>query len=100
MTIIWSEKAGETFQRNIDYLKDNWTQNEVDKFIARVFQYLDILSSEPFIARRTFKTKYTHIGLIIPHISVVYRVKPRKNTLEIVTFIDNRQSLKKNRRFL
>lgn len=100
MTIIWSQKAGETFQRNIDYLKDNWTQNEVDKFVARVFQYIEILSTEPFIARRTYKTKDTYIGVIIPHISIVYRVKPRKSLLEIVTFIDNRQSLKKNRRFL
>ncbi len=100
MTIVWSQKAGETFQRNIDYLKENWTQTEVDKFIARVFQYLDILGAEPFIARRTYKTKNTYIGVIIPHISVVYRIKPRKGLLELVTFIDNRQSLKKNRRFL
>jgi plasmid stabilization system protein ParE len=100
MTIIWSQKAGETFQRNIDYLKDNWTQAEVDKFISRVFQYLKVLSNEPFIARKTYKTKNTYIGVIIPHISVVYRVKPKKSVLEIVTFIDNRQSLKKNRSFL
>lgn len=25
-----------------------------------------------------YKTKYTYIGIIIPHISVVYRVKPRR----------------------
>jgi plasmid stabilization system protein ParE len=100
MKIVWSPKAGETFQRNINYLKDNWTQTEVDKFIARVFQYLDILGVEPFIARKTYKTKNTYIGVIIPHISVVYRIKPRKGVLEVVTFIDNRQSMKKNNRFL
>lgn len=100
MTIVWSEKAGETFQRNIDYLKLHWTQTEVDKFIARVFQYLDLLSNEPFIARKTYKTKNTYIGVIIPHISVVYRVRPKKDLLELVTFIDNRQSRKKNKRFL
>ena len=100
MTIIWSQKAGETFQRNIDYLRNNWTQTEVDNFVAKVFQYLDILRAEPFIARRTYKTKNTYIGVIIPHISVIYRIKPKKGLLELVTFIDNRQSLKKNRRFL
>lgn len=100
MTIVWSKKAGETFQRNIDYLLENWPPIESEKFIARVFQYLDTLSKAPFIARKTYKTKHTYIGAIIPHISVVYRLKPRKRTLEIVTFIDNRQSLKKNRRYL
>ena len=100
MDIIWSKKAGETFQKNIDYLKENWTEVEVKKFITRVFSYLETLSEEPLISRKTYKTKNTHIGVIIPHISVVYRIKPKTNTLEIVTFIDNRQSSKKKKRFL
>ena len=29
MTIVWSQKAGETFQRNIDCLKENWPEIEV-----------------------------------------------------------------------
>ncbi|MCS3733377.1 plasmid stabilization system protein ParE [Mucilaginibacter dorajii] len=41
MTIIWSEKAGETFQKNVEYLLANWSENESKKFIERVFQYLD-----------------------------------------------------------
>jgi plasmid stabilization system protein ParE len=100
MTIIWSEKAGETFQKNIDYLLENWPEAESKKFIERVFQYLDTLANEPFIARKTYKTKHTYIGVIIPQISVIYRVKPRSKIIELVTFIDNRQSLKKNRRLL
>ncbi len=100
MNIIWSKRAGETFKKNIDYLKENWTEIEVKKFITRVFTYLETLSKEPFISRKTYKTKNTHIGIIIPHISVVYRIKPKIKTLEIVTFIDNRQSGKKKKRFL
>lgn len=100
MTIIWSKKAGETFQKNIDYLKENWTDVEVKKFTLRVFKYLDTLAQEPLISRKTYKTKNTHIGSIIPHISVVYRIKPNKDILEIVTFIDNKQSKKKRKSFL
>jgi len=100
MDIIWSKKAGETFQRNIDYLKENWTDVEVKKFITRVFAYLETLSEEPLISRKTYKTKNTHIGFIIPHLSVVYRIKPKAEILEIVTFIDNRQSSKKKKGFL
>jgi len=33
MRIIWSEKAGETFQNNIDYLREHWTEKETQKFI-------------------------------------------------------------------
>lgn len=100
MRIIWSEKAGETFQKNIDYLKEHWTEKETQKFVNRVFQYLDILGDSPFIGRKTNKSKYTYIGLIIPHISVVYRMQPNSETIELITFIDNRRSLKKNRKYL
>lgn len=100
MDIIWSKKAGETFKKNIDYLKENWTETEVRKFVIRVFSYLETLSEKPFTSRKTYKTKNTHIGIIIPHISVVYRIKPKSGTLEIVTFIDNRQSGKKKKRLL
>ena len=68
MTIIWSDKAGETFQKNIDYLLENWPEIESTKFVERVFQYLDTLANEPFIARKTYKTKHTYIGFIIPQI--------------------------------
>lgn len=100
MEIVWSKKAGETFQKNIDYLKENWTDVEVKKFVVRVFAYLKTLSEQPLISRKTYKTKNTHIGIIIPQISVVYRIQPRKGILEIVTFIDNRQSSKKKKRLL
>ena len=100
MNIVWSPKAVETLQKNVDYLLENWPEIESRKFLKRVFEYLEVISTSPFIARKTFKTKHTYIGVIIPHISVIYRVKPKSNTLEVVTFIDNRQSLKKNRRQL
>lgn len=100
MEIIWSTKAVETLQKNVDYLKENWPEVESRKFLKRVFKYLETISSIPFIARKTFKTKHTYIGLIVPQISVVYRVKPKSNVLEIITFIDNRQSLNKNRKML
>jgi len=100
MEIIWSKKAVETFEANIDYLKAQWSEKEVRKFTTRVFHYLDLLTQEPFIARKTYKTKHTYIGIIIPHIAVVYRVKPASNLLEVVTFLDNRRSLKKNNALL
>lgn len=100
MRIVWSEKAGETFQKNIDYVREHWTERETQKFINRVFQYLETLESSPFIGRKTNRTKHTYIGLIIPHISVVYRTKPGSDAIELVTFIDNRRSLKKNRKYL
>ena len=65
MTIIWSKKAGDTFQKNIDYLLENWPEIESKKFVARVFEYIDLLAKPPFIARKTYKTKLR--CLPVPH---------------------------------
>ncbi|WP_295655099.1 type II toxin-antitoxin system RelE/ParE family toxin [uncultured Mucilaginibacter sp.] len=100
MKIIWSEKAGETLQKRIDYLKIHWTEKEIRQFTKRVFDYLETLANEPLIARPTYKTKNTHIGVIIKQVSVIYRVKPGKNVIELVAFIDNRQNPKKTKQLL
>jgi hypothetical protein len=44
--------------------------------------------------RKSVKLKHTHIGVIIKQVSVVYRVKPRSNKIELIAFIDNRQNPK------
>jgi len=71
MDIIWSKKAGETFQKNIDYLKENWTEVEVKKFISRVFTYLETLSEQQLISRKTYKTKI-HILVLLSRIHQWY----------------------------
>jgi plasmid stabilization system protein ParE len=98
MIIIWSEKAGETLQERIDYLKKHWSQKEIDAFLERVFEYLETLTQEPLIARKTYKTKNTHIGVIIKQVSIIYRFKPKEKVIELVAFIDNRQSPRKTKR--
>jgi len=45
--------------------------------------------------RASKKKKYTHIGLIIKQVSLVYRMKPKSNVIELIAFIDNRQNPKR-----
>jgi len=45
--------------------------------------------------RKSVKLKYTHIGVIIKQVSLVYRVKPKSKTIELIAFIDNRQNPKR-----
>lgn len=98
MIIIWSEKALETLQERIDYLTEHWSQKEIDAFLKRVFEYLDTLAQEPLIARLSFKTKNTHIAVIIKQVSIIYRIKPKSKEIELVAFIDNRQNPRKTRK--
>jgi hypothetical protein len=70
------------------------TQTEVDKFIARVFQYLDTLGTEPFIARKTFETNNTLLVLLSPIICSLPG-KAEKRCAGIGYIIDNIQILRR-----
>jgi len=95
--IVWTPTAVRTFQRNIDYLEKHWTEREITNFVTLTSDFLNTLSQSPLIFRESYKVKNTRIGLIVKQVSVVYRVKPRKKVIELITFIDNRSDTKKSR---
>jgi len=47
--------------------------------------------------RKSARLNYTHIGVIIKQVSLIYRIKPKSNTIELIAFIDNRQDPKKQK---
>jgi len=90
--IIWTKKAIHTFERRIAYLEEHWTEKEIFNFTSRVNQYLSSLKGQPFMFRKSARLKSTHIGVIIKQVSLIYRVKPKSNIIELIAFIDNRQN--------
>lgn len=95
--IIWTKKAIYTFGLRIDYLEKNWTEKEIFNFTARVNEYLSTLTSQPLMFRRSTRLKHTHIGVIIKQVSLIYRIKPKTNAIELIAFIDNRQNPKRQK---
>ena len=93
--IIWTQKAIKTFSQRISYLQENWTEKEIFNFTERVNEYLVTLKTQPLMFRKSTRLKHTHIGVIIKQVSLIYRIKPKSNTIELIAFIDNRQNPKK-----
>jgi plasmid stabilization system protein ParE len=92
LEIIWTKKAIETFGKRIAYLEEHWTEKEIFNFTERVNEYLALLATQPLMFRKSIKLKHTHIGVIIKQVSLIYRVKPKTNIIELIAFIDNRQN--------
>jgi len=90
--IIWTKRAIRTFGKRIAYLEEHWTEKEILKFTARVNEYLNSLQHQPLMFRKSARLKHTHIGVIIKQVSLVYRVKPKSHSIELIAFIDNRQN--------
>ena len=45
--------------------------------------------------RTSSRLKHTHIDVIIKQVSLVYRFRPKTETIELIAFIDNRQNPRK-----
>jgi plasmid stabilization system protein ParE len=93
--IIWTKRAIETFGKRIAYLQEHWTDKEIFNFTNRVNEYLSSLQNQPMMFRKSARLRHTHIGVIIKQVSLVYRVKPKSKTIELIAFIDNRQNPKR-----
>ena len=93
--VIWTKRAIKTFGKRIAYLEEHWTEREIFNFTTRVNEYLSLLQSQPLKFRRSARLKHTHIGVIIKQVSLVYRIRPKSNTIELIAFIDNRQNPKR-----
>jgi len=89
--IVWTKKAVKTFSNRIVYLEENWTQKEIFNFTARVNKYLESLQNHPLMFRKSTKINDTNIGVIIKQVSLVYRVRPKSQKIELIAFVDNRQ---------
>ncbi len=95
--IVWTKKAVQTFGKRIAYLQEHWTEKEIFNFTARVNEYLETLQTQPLMFRKSARIKHTHIGVIIKQVSLVYRIKPKTQRIELIAFIDNRQNPRKNK---
>jgi plasmid stabilization system protein ParE len=93
--IIWTKRAVQTFGKRIAYLEEHWTEKEIFNFTSRVNEYLESLQSQPLMFRKSARLRHTHIGVIIKEVSLIYRVKAKGRTIELVAFIDNRQNPKR-----
>ncbi|HEY8927821.1 MAG TPA: hypothetical protein VIM55_01425 [Mucilaginibacter sp.] len=87
-----------TFEDRIAYLNIHWTQKEIDSFTQRALEYLDILKVQPLIGKKG-KIKGVRIGLLMKEVSLIYRVKPIKMEIELLSFVDNRQDPRRIKKY-
>jgi plasmid stabilization system protein ParE len=91
-TIAWSSLAIETYISNIEYLETEWTEKEVEKFIAAVKRKLHLLSSNLYLGALTNKRKNVRKSVIHRRVILFFRLKPSKNEIELIRFWTTRQN--------
>ena len=91
--IVWTERAINGFNEVVLYLKTHWTDKEIGNFINETQEFLTLLSSYPYLLQRTSKFKNVHRGPLNKLTVITYRVKLKKNQIEIINIRDARRKL-------
>jgi len=90
--IQWTESAKHTFNTIVEYLRKEWSEKEVEKFISRTSEMLSTLKRYPEMCRPSLKRKNVRIGILSKHTQLVYHYKPRKKQIEILLFWSPKQN--------
>jgi plasmid stabilization system protein ParE len=89
----WAPKAQKDYNDNIDYLLLQFPVQVSIDFIQKVEQTIDLIKQENI----TFlSTEYRGINkvVILPQITLYYRIQKETNTLQLVRFWNNKKDPK------
>lgn len=85
--IFWSDSAKKSYYEVIDYLEQNWSQQEITQFILRTEAVLKLISHNPTIYP-AIKLNI-HRCVLSKHNSLFYTIED--NTIIILSCWDNRK---------
>lgn len=92
--VIWSKRAITSFDRVIAYLKEDWTEKEILKFVNQTNKILGLIQSDFVKFKRSGKVDLYEV-LITKHNLLIYR--DNSDRIELLVFYDTRQNPKKKK---
>ena len=95
LKVVWSPQAIESYDEVITYLKNNWSEKEIKKFVRKSNAVIELICINPKMYKLSSKNKHLHKAFLFKPLSLVYRYKPRKQEIELVTFWNNKRELRK-----
>jgi len=88
--VYWSIEAVEDFEQNIKFLEERFSETEVQSFIDKTDNILNIISISP----KTFQStgyKNVHFVPIVRQVNLYYRIT-NEDDIELVRFWNNSQN--------
>ncbi len=91
MIIRWTPRALKTNLRIIDYLNNNWTKKEVNKFVHQTNKIIEEIKQNPYMFQVFCEKRNIRKGFLNRLVSLYYRVNNEKGEVELLVFWQNRQ---------
>jgi len=86
LKILWTKRAISEYDKIIKYLEENWTEKEIKNFVQQTDNLLNLLKVYPEILQRTNRHINVFRGPINKLTILTYRLKPKKQIIEIINF--------------
>lgn len=82
--IVWTSRAIRGYQQIITYLEEHWSEKEIHRFVQQCHDFFELLKKHPDMLEKTQAHPNVHRGPINKHTILTYRVKPRKQQIELI----------------
>ena len=91
LEIVWTSRAQKGYASIIEYLDSHFSEKEIQKFVRQSHEFFELLSHYPELLESSKSQKYLHRGPINKYTILTYRIKPRKNQIELINIRSSRQ---------
>jgi plasmid stabilization system protein ParE len=95
LTLVWTKRAEQGYDRIVKYLEKEWTDREVSSFVQETKHFFDLLKENPHMLEATGSHKNLYRGPINRLTILTYRYKPRKKEIVLVNIRGARQKPQK-----
>lgn len=95
VVIKWANEARQTFDKNISYLLEEWTEREIKNFINRTNYIVERIAVHPEMYPASPKSRKIRKAAVNKHITLYYRYFPTKKEIILLTFWHNKQDPRK-----
>ena len=92
---LWTNRAIKTIDDVINYLRDEWTEKEVDNFLDKVDDVIATIEINPKLFRASAKRPNVHLAIIKRRTLLVYQIRPLKKQVVLLLFWNSKKNPKK-----
>ena len=85
--IVWTKKAIESYSLNIEYLKEDWSEKEIQRFLLLTKRKLEVLKTFPGVGIAQDSTNQNvRCTVLHKRVKLIYRINPVKREVELLLF--------------
>tara|TARA_R110001592_G_scaffold30066_1_gene108108 strand:+ start:1174 stop:1485 length:312 start_codon:yes stop_codon:yes gene_type:complete len=92
--ITWTAHALEELKHTFEYLEENWTHKELHRLSVEIENTLNLISKAPKLFQSTDK-KNVRRAVVLKLNTIFFLIKEKDNTIEILSFFNNRRNPEK-----